>query len=135
MPLVARLIGTPGRGPVKQKGLPGDLDPLKDDELNGWDRQGLSVARGVASPFLVRAEPASARCAPKDWERFLRLVPVGEVPERRVPTGERRAAQPSGGGVDAVAPDDRDDHDVLDQEIVHTNEHRSPLDGVYLVLR
>src|SRR6266852_9741086 len=63
----------------------------------------------------------------------LRLTdPVREAPELRVPPGELHAAELHRGGRDAVAPEDRYHHDVLDDQIVHPDEQGRPLDGVEL---
>src|SRR5574341_2283962 len=62
-------------------------------------------------------------------------VPVGETPERGVPAGEIHATQPHARGRHPVPPEDRDDHDVLDDEIVHLDEERRALHRVELGVR
>src|SRR5437762_2971311 len=62
------------------------------------------------------------------------LPPVGHVPEVRIPPALCRVAQTRRDRGDARTPDDGDDHDILDKEVVHFDEERGALDRVHLGL-
>ena len=62
-------------------------------------------------------------------------VPVLEVPEVRVPAALLGALEPAGDGRHRRAQHDRDDHHVLDDEVVHLDEEPRPLHRIQLALR
>src|SRR5215213_4078925 len=99
---------------------------------------GTCVARAHASARAMRCTaagppgsttfPIGAKyscCASMTMSAFVSAltsrvpVPVGEVPEIRVPPGDVRALQPVRRAPDDVAPDDGNDDDVLDEIVVH----------------
>src|SRR5438093_12085458 len=62
------------------------------------------------------------------------LVPVGDVPEIRVPAADLGAAEPVRDGRRVAAPEEGHDHDVLGQEVVHPDEVCCTLDRIHLRL-
>src|SRR5712691_4031130 len=62
------------------------------------------------------------------------LPPVGQIPEVRVPPALPGIAQANRDGGHARPPDDGDDHDVLDDEVVHLDEEGRALDRIHLGL-
>src|SRR6184192_2238796 len=93
--------------------------------------------RRESRPAFTSPTSALSPCSSMDILRGVSclVIPVGEAPERRVPAREIHAPEPRARRGDAVAPQERDDHDVLDHEIVHLDEERRALDRVELDLR
>src|SRR6266850_1247459 len=108
---------------------------------------GLAASSSNGSPGAsarivnrTRLIPASTGTAMRSrrMKYLVRLplaVPVLEVPEVRVPAALLGALEAVRDGGDRRPQHDRDDHDVLDDEVVHLDEERRALDGIQLALR
>src|SRR5713226_8389574 len=94
---------------------------------------GIEISRRRSRYLDIRSRWRSRAGARPLAETALGLfVPEGQVPEVRVPAALHGVAQLVADGGDAGTPGHRDHYDVLDQQIVHLDEQRRPLDRIQL---
>src|SRR5215475_586315 len=83
------------------------------------------VMRKRRSRYLCTSSP-HALCLP---------VPIGQSPKIGIPIAQFHPLELMAHRPHPIAPNYRDEHDILDQQVVHANDERSPLDRIQLALR
>src|SRR6266511_6167945 len=96
---------------------------------------GCPIAQSSRAVAETRAAPGPPGMRRRSATALGLPVPVGMVVEVRVPAADIGAPESGGDRGDDVAPEHRDHHYVLDQEVVHPDVVGRSLDGIHLGLR
>src|SRR3989454_9671819 len=112
------------------------LMPASTGTVISSRRMKYLVIDRTGGPDMAPRPPTLGRAPAKPWRAsgLAFAVPVLEVPEVRVPPALLGAFQVVRGRGHRRPQHDRDHHDVLDDEVVHLDEQRRPLDGIELGL-
>src|SRR5262245_55955888 len=62
-------------------------------------------------------------------------VPIRQIPEIGIPVAQVHSSKLMAHRPHSITPNHRDEHDILDQHVVHANDQRGPLDRIQLGLR